>query len=176
MARSSARASHAVEPGPLSLRGWLILAGGLLSGAIILVAWLPIGALLNQRSQLSSASTRLQQLSSEGAALAAASAALHSPTTLDQLAREQYQLVAPGQRLIQVLTPSFTPTSKSKEGPYPGDPGLSPIVDPTGAPQVSGSSTGAASSGSTPPPVTTVRSTPGQGFVSRVLGTLEFWR
>jgi hypothetical protein len=172
MARSSARASQGVEPGPLSLRGWLVLAGGLLSGAIILVAWLPIGALLSQRSQLSSASSRLQQLSSEGAALAAASAALRSPTTLDQLAREQYQLVAPGQRLIQVLTPSFTPTSKSKEGPYPGDPGLSPIVDPSGA-QVSVSATGATSSAST---ATTVRPTAGQGFVSRVLATLEFWR
>jgi hypothetical protein len=175
VARSSTRASHAVEPGPLSLRGWLVLAGGLLSGAIILVAWLPIGALLSQRSQLSSASTRLQQLSSEGAALAAAAAALHSTTTLDQLAREQYQLVAPGQRLIQVLTPSFTPTSKSKDGPYPGDPGLSPIVDPTGTARVGGSST-AATSTSSSATTSTVRATAGQGFVSRVLATLEFWR
>ncbi|HEV3328642.1 MAG TPA: hypothetical protein VGZ33_04545 [Acidimicrobiales bacterium] len=175
MARSTPHASRTTEPGPLSIRGWLVLAGGVLSGVVILVAWLPLGALLSQRSQLSSASSRLEQLSSEGSALAAESAALRSPTALDQLAREQYQLVAPGQRLIQVLTPSFTPTSKSKEGPYPGDPGLSPIVDPTGTAPVAPSPSGATTSTSTSTATSTARPTSGQGFVSRVVATLEFW-
>jgi hypothetical protein len=175
VARSTPHASRTTEPGPLSIRGWLVLAGGVLSGVVILVAWLPLGALLSQRSQLSSASSRLEQLSSEGSALAAESAALRSPTALDQLAREQYQLVAPGQRLIQVLTPSFTPTSKSKEGPYPGDPGLSPIVDPTGTAPVAPSPSGATTSTSTSTATSTARPTSGQGFVSRVVATLEFW-
>jgi hypothetical protein len=179
MPRATTRAaSRATAPGPLSIRGWLVLCGGALTGAIILIAWLPVGALLSQRAQLSSASTRLAQLSSEGAALATETAALHSPAVLDQLAREQYQLVAPGQRLIQVLTPSFTPTSKSKDGPYPGDPGLSPVVDPNGTAPVgvasSGASTSATSAASTT--TSTARPTAGQGFVSRVVATLEFWR
>lgn len=169
--------AHAAD-GPLSMRGWLVLLGGALTGAIILVAWLPVGALLSQRTELSSASSRLAQLSSEGAALAQETAALRSPTALDQLAREQYQLVAPGQRLIQVLTPSFTPTSRSKEGPYPGDPGLSPIVDPTGTEKVGvvPTAAGATASTATAPSTSAVQGAAGQGFVSRVVATLEFWR
>lgn len=167
-----ARASHAAGDGPLTMRGWLVIAGGALSGAIILVAWLPVGALVNQHAQLSSAETRLAQLSREAAALAAASSRLRSPQALDQVARAEYQLVAPGQRLIQVLTPSFTPSSRSASGPYPGDPGLSALVDPFGT-GVIGQGAGTPATSSTPrsptPPAT-------PGFVSRVVATLEFWR
>jgi hypothetical protein len=175
VARTTAHAAvRRDEPGPLSMRGWLVIAGGAATAAVILVAWLPVGALLGQRAALASASTRLAQLSREGAALASASAALHSSIVKDELGREQYQLVAPGQRLIQVLTPSFTPTSTSKGGPYPGDPGLSPIVDPTGTSQVGPSSPAGTASTSTSAALP--RPTGGQGFVSRVVATLEFWR
>jgi cell division protein FtsB len=165
-------AAHAA-PGPLSMRGWLVILGGAMTAVIILVAWLPVGALLNQRAQLSAASERLAQLSKEGSALAAESAELRSTTGFDQIAREQYQLVAPGQRLIQVLTPSFTPSAKSKGGPYPGDPGFSAIVDPTGTTSVGSTSSRTTSTASTS---STAPSAPSPGFVSRVVATLEFWR
>ena len=168
-------ASHAAGDGPLTMRGWLVIAGGAMSGGIILVAWLPVGALVNQHAQLSSAETRLAQLSQEAAALAAASSRLRSPQALDQVARAEYQLVAPGQRLIQVLTPSFTPSSRSASGPYPGDPGLSALVDPFGTGVIGQGATGTPATSSTPrsstPPAP---ATP--GFVSRVVATLEFWR
>jgi cell division protein FtsB len=162
------------------MRGWLVIVGGALSGAIILVAWLPVGALLNQRAQLSSAQTRLAQLSKEATALAASSSRLRSPEALDQLARAEYQLVAPGQRLIQVLTPSFTPSSRSSTGPYPGDPGFSSLVDPTGTGTVGQDAGGPAATTSTTVATTgssTKGSTaPAPGFLSRVVATLEFWR
>jgi len=173
----SRTATHAAAEGPLSLRGWIVLAGGVLSGAIILVAWLPVGALLNQRAALSSAETRLTQLSREATALTAVSARLHSPAALDQLARAEYQLVAPGQRLVQVLTPSFTPSARSSSGPFPGDPGFSALVDPTGAAQAGATTTPTAPTRSS----ATATSSSGAherapGFLSRVVGTLEFWR
>ena len=171
--------SHGVAPGPVSMRGWLVILGGVLSGAIILVAWLPVGALLHQRDQLSSAESRLAQLTREAAALTAESNLLRSPEALAQLARAEYQLVAPGQRLIQVLTPSFTPSSKSSSGPYPGDPGFSALVDPTGTGAVGRAATGAPAPVSPASPragaVGTPSTTP-PGFLSRVMATLEFWR
>jgi hypothetical protein len=169
------RGGSRAEPGPLSIRGRLVIAGGVLSGAVILVAWLPVGALLTQRAQLSSAASRLAQLSKEATILGAESSRLRSPEALDQLARAEYQLVAPGQRLIQVLTPSFTPSSRSSSGPYPGDPGFSALVDPMGTGTV-----GQAASGAPARPTTTAtpaRSTsaPAPGYFSRVVATFEFW-
>jgi cell division protein FtsB len=171
--------SHPASPAPLSMRGWLVIVGGVLSGAIILVAWLPVGALLHQRAELSSAESRLAQLSREAAALTAESNLLRSPEALAQLARAEYQLVAPGQRLIQVLTPSFTPSSRSSSGPYPGDPGFSALVDPTGTGAVGQAATGAPAPASTSPTAgapRTASTTPPPGFLSRVMATLEFWR
>jgi hypothetical protein len=154
------------------VKGWLVIAGGVATAAVVLFAWLPVGALLNQRAELSTASSRLAQLSTEGRALAAASKHLSEPAVLEQLAREQYQLVAPGQRLIQVLTPSFTPSSKSTGGPFPGDPGLAPLVDPASAAVVPNGPAPAAQTAAT----THARAHPGPGFVSRLVTTLEFWR
>jgi Septum formation initiator len=179
-ARSTARRpSHATEPGPFSLRGWLVVAGGVLSGAIILFAWLPVGALLSQHAQLTSAESRLAQLSREANALTAESNELRSPVALDQLAREEYQLVAPGQRLVQVLTPTFTPSSKSSTGPFPGDPGFAALVNPLGTTAEASTAPGSSAttpSSSTTPSIAAHATAPVPGFFSRVLSTLEFWR
>jgi cell division protein FtsB len=165
------RAAIGVAPPPVSVRGWLVIAGGAATAAIVLVAWLPVGALLHQRAELSSTTHQLNVLSSEGNQLAARAAALLVPGAKDQFARADYQLVKPGQVLIQVLTPSFTPSSRSSEAPYPGDPGRAPLVSPSEAglmPVAPVTSTRAARStghrGASP------------GFFSRVVTALEFWR
>jgi hypothetical protein len=176
------RPGRVVTAGPLSLNGWLVVAGGVATAAVILGAWFPLGALLNQHDQLTTASTRLDQLNAEGRNVAAQTERLSSPVALEQLAREEYQLVLPGQRLILVETPSFRPTTKSSSGPYPGDPGFAPLVNPdgtstasgaTGATNTNGTTTSSSSSGSSHSTTSTASS---EGFVSRVLGTLEFWR
>lgn len=133
-----------------------MIGGGALVGALVLAAWLPVGALISQREAISAANARLAQLTAEGRTLSAEMQQLHSPQFKLQLFREKYQLVKPGQRLIQVATPSSST--------YSGDPGYAPFVDP-----VTGSLIPTTPSAS--------RSTaPGSSFLSRVLGTLEFWR
>lgn len=175
-AKPAARgAAHAAAEGPLSLRGWLVIAGGAVSGIVILVAWLPVGALLSQRAQLSNAEGRLTLLSRQGTLLAAETTRLSTPAALDQLARAQYQLVAPGQRLIQVLTPSFTPSAKSTNGPYPGDPGFAPIADPTGTGAIGASGSGTPSNATSTTSTATTSAGSTSGFFSRVVSTLEFW-
>ena len=164
------RAAIGAAPPPVTVKGWLVIAGGVATAVIVLVAWLPIGALLHQRAALSSANAQLSALSREGDQLAATEAALKLPGAKDQLARIKYQLVEPGQVLIQVLTPGVTPSANSG-GASPWDPGLAPLVSPSAAgtltvsPVTSGSGAGSTARGGAP-----------QGFLSRVVTSLEFWR
>jgi cell division protein FtsB len=164
------RAAIGEPPPPVSVRGWLVIAGGIATAAIVLAAWLPVGALLGQRAELSAATSQLNVLSSEGRQLAARVAGLKQPGALVQLARAEYQLVLPGQRLVQVLTPSYTAPGKSSGSLYPGDPGLAPLVNPSQAGVIAFSPvtpTSRASSG---------RAGGSKGFFSRVVAALEFWR
>jgi hypothetical protein len=146
----------------------MVIAGGVATAAVVLAAWLPVGALLSQRAQLSAASTHLAQLASQRRALIAESKRNATPTALNQLGREKYQLVEPGQRLIQVLTPSGAPTAGSSSGPYPGDPGLAPPVAP------GGTAVSTVNTGSTAARPTRAAAQP--GFLGRVVATFEFWR
>ncbi len=165
------RAAIGAAPPPVTLRGWLVIAGGVATTAIVLVAWLPVSALLHQRAELRSATSQVNVLSTEGRLLAARAAALKLPGARAELARADYQLVEPGQVLIQVLTPGFTPSAKSSDAPYPGDPGLAPLVSPSEAgvmpisPAVSSSGARSADRRGAP-----------RGFISRVVAALEFWR
>lgn len=165
------RAAIGTAPPPVTVKGWLVIAGGIATAVIVLVAWLPVGGLLHQRGALSSANSQLSALSREGIELAARSAALKLPGAKDELARADYQLVEPGQVLIQVLTPSFTPSAKSSDAPYPGDPGRAPLVSPSEA-GITPISPLTSSSGAS----STDRGGVQQGFLSRVLTSLEFWR
>lgn len=153
-------------------RGWPLLATGAATSAVILGAWLPVGSLLSQRAAIGATTARLAQLESQGRSLGAAMHRLDSPVALAQLARLEYQLVAPGQRLLLVVTPSFRPSERSSGGPFPGDPGYSPLVDP-----VTGSELRAPGASSGVSADAARRSAqPGGGYFSRVLRTLEFWR
>jgi hypothetical protein len=147
-------------------RGWLVVGCGAATGAVVLVAWLPLGALLTQRAAISAAETHLAQLNAEGATLASQVKQLAQPQYQLQLFRARYQLVEPGQRLIEVLHVSAA-TNSSANSPYQGDPGFTPIVNPI---------TGSAADPQTTASRSTSTSPSSGGFFSRVLGTLEFWR
>jgi len=153
-------------------RGWLVVLGGAITGALVLFAWLPLGALMSQGAQLDAAQSRIAQLSAQSRILTAEAKRLTTPVEAERLAREEYQLVAPGQRLMQVLTPSGTASHVATGGPFPGDPGFSALVVPSAsalAPSIDGASSHAAARH--------VAAAQGGGsFFSRVLGTLEFWR
>jgi hypothetical protein len=93
--------------------------------------------------------------------LALQARSIDSSSAAALLAREQYQLVFPGQSLIQVLPGNGTGTVSQSTG----DPGLQPLVSP--------SSVSTLQSGQTTTSTTHVTSP--RGFVDRLLHTLEFW-
>jgi hypothetical protein len=128
------------------------------TAAIMLVGWFPLTNLWHQQSQLNTTSAQIKAVQRQEQALATQSKAVDTKAAATELAREQYQLVAPGQSLIQVLPGN----ASGKVSPSSADPGLQPLVEP--------------SSAALPvtPPVSAHHST--KGFLSRLVRTLEFWR
>jgi hypothetical protein len=124
----------------------------------ILVMWFPLATLWSQQRQLDATSAQIAAISQQEQALRARASAVSSPVTAVRLARQDYQLVEPGQSLIQVL-----PGAGSGANPgYGGDPGLQPLVAPP--------SLNAA------PPTAQSSSSGWSRFVGRLIRTLEFWR
>jgi cell division protein FtsB len=164
-----------------SRRARFLLIGAVGLSAAILGAWFPASALLHQRSDLASASSQLNELHQEDAALAQERKNLSSSTEIARIAREQYQLVSPGQQAYEVLPPSGK--AASSNAPYAGDPGtkapvapsaatelppgaVTPTTQPAASGHVATSHTAATSSTTAPPP----------GTLARMLQALEFWR
>jgi len=158
-----------------------LLIGGALLSAIILGAWFPANALYHQHSSLASASAQLNELHQQDAALAQERKNLSNSAEIARIAREQDQLVSPGQQAFAVLPP----TGSSKAGaPYAGDPALTPPVAPSSASVLPpGTET------ATTEPVTSVHAgvtsagrtkashaTPSSGVWGRMVNSLEFWR
>jgi hypothetical protein len=123
--------------------------------------WFPFSTLLHQGSELSAVQSQISLLHSQQSALKSQERALKSKSAEARLARQEYQLVEPGQSLIQILP------SNAKGGTASGDPGLSSPVSPLNASSL------VPSSGTANTVVTKAHS---GGFWSRVLRTLEFWR
>ena len=138
----------------------LIVPATVLSAGVLIAVWFPFSTLLNQSGQLSAANQQISTIQQESRSLAAQQRALSTTQAETLLAREEYQLVAPGQRLIQILNTS------SQNGLSTGDPGNQPLVSPTNA------------AGLLPdnPIAPQTLSKHSSGFWSRVLGTLEFWK
>jgi hypothetical protein len=137
----------------------LIVPLSVVTAAALLVAWFPLSTMLGQSGQLNATAHQLAVLQSESQELSAEQAGMHSTQAAIALAREEYQLVLPGQRLIQVLNTGSTAN-------YTGDPGDQPLANPT----VGG--TGSLSDPTNPLASASHAST----LWSRVLTTLEFWR
>ena len=160
-----------------------LLVGGALLSLVVLGAWFPANALYHQHSSLASAEAQLNVLHEQDAALAQERKNLSDAGEISRIAREQYQLVSPGQQAFEVLPKTG---SSDAEAPYSGDPGLSTPVAPSSAsvlPPGSGTTTTQpakatravaphhASSASNAP-----AAAPSAGVVGRMLDALEFWR
>lgn len=154
---------------------WLWIVGALVVATALIAAWFPFSALGSQRSAQASASAQLSKLRAETQALQGEKAKLKSPSELSKVAREQYQLVAPGDRVVQVLPPTANqPSLSTGKQAFAGDPGLRPPVAPSAAGLITdGESAAAAGLGH---PNTQQPAHHGQGFFDRVLSTLEFWK
>lgn len=126
----------------------------------MLVTWFPLTTLLHQQSEIDATAAQISALHQQEQSLHHQARSLDSSAAATRLAREQYQLVNPGQSLIQVM-----PGMASGGAPESLDPGFQPLVSPT-AVQPLLSSVGPVAS----------RHASTNGFFSRLVRTLEFWR
>ena len=132
------------------------------TAVVMLVGWFPLSEIWHQQSELNATSTQINAIKAQQRALTLQAKSIDSKAAAILLAREQYQLVSPGQSLIQVL-PGVGPASADQSI---GDPGLQPLVSPSSVSSLA-PSTGA--------PASKHRST-AKAFLSRLVRTLEFWR
>ena len=147
-----------------------MLLGALVLSAGILVAWFPAGALYQQRASLAGAHTQLEQLQSQDTALTQERKELSSNAEISRIAREQYQLVNPGQEAFEILPPAGTGAATS---PYAGDPGNQAPVAPSSSSEL----TPGTSNVTTPAThKTVVHHAASAGLFSRMVHALEFWR
>jgi len=176
--RKQSRRSGLVPPAGSVARARLLVVAALGAAAIVLFAWFPASSLVHQRSTLGLTEAQLATLHRQDAALAQEKKNLSAPGEIGRLAREQYQLVSPGQQAFEVLPPSGAPTTRSA---YAGDPGAQGPVAPSATAEL-------------PPGATTVTTVPTSGsagpntapaagagpsaggLFSRMVRTLEFWR
>ena len=133
----------------------------LVTAVAMLVGWFPLAALWHQQSQLDATAAQIASIKHQQAALVLQAQSIDTKSAATLLAREQYQLVAPGPSLIQVLPGNGTGTVSQSTG----DPGLQPLVSPS---SVSTLVTNQSPTGST--------HSPSRAFFSRLVRTLEFWR
>jgi hypothetical protein len=146
--------------------------GAVVVAAIVLFAWFPFTSLLHQRSDLSGAQSQLSSLHKQDAALGQEKKNLSDPGEIGRIAREQYQLVNPGQQAYEVLPPSGAAATGT---PYAGDPGAASPATPSASaelPPGGVTTTTIASSHSSH----AAAAPPGSGLLTRMLHSLEFWR
>ncbi len=162
------------EAGDTAGRARLVFLGALILSAVVLAAWFPFGSLLNQRSDLSGAQSQLSALHKQDAALEQEKKNLSDPGEIGRIAREQYQLVHPGQQAYEVLPPSGAAAAGT---PYAGDPGSAGPATPSATSELppGGVTTTTAPAShdahaTTPPPA------PGSGLLDRMVHALEFLR
>jgi cell division protein FtsB len=188
--RSSARAQKAPIDSPPSharrRRAPVVVAA--VFAVVVLATSFPVAGLLSQHRQLSAAAAQLSQLRHSNRSLAQQQQQLDSKAYIQQLAREDYQLVLPGHTLYDVLPPGGHTAASTPGARTGGDPGNQPLVAPANAPNLSpdpnlspppaatggnnatapkAGGSAATGSGGHPGPTT---------FWSRVGDSLEFWK
>ncbi|MGH9020805.1 MAG: hypothetical protein ACRDV0_07280 [Acidimicrobiales bacterium] len=134
----------------------------LVTGAAMLVAWFPLTSLWHQQSQIDAVNSQIALIRSQQRTLSAESRSISTTAAATELARQQYQLVQPGQSLIQVL-PGHEAGHPTTAG---GDPGFQPLVSPSSVSSLVAPLRDR---------VTTTRPSSLRAFLTRLTHTLEFW-
>ncbi len=135
---------------------WVLPLAVLAAISIVAVAF-PFQTLWRQQQALNAASNQISQIGRQSSALSQQAKAVSTEAAAIALAREEYQLVQPGQRLIQVLPGNGSGYVAENSN----DPGFAPLVNLTPTSTATSTSKGPAS--------------PMHGFVSRFVRTIEFW-
>jgi cell division protein FtsB len=167
----------------------VVLGVAFVLSALMLVAWFPAGALLQQRAALSKTDATISHLRQQDRQLEHEKALLSQPSEVQRIARQDYGLVSPGQRSYEILPRS----SNGSINAYAGDPGLQPLAAPNsgalpGGSVGSGSSSsaggshggshpasGSGTTGTSHASGSSTPATPSPGVWGRIVGTLEFW-
>ena len=95
-----------------------LLGGGVAVLLALGVGVFPTGAFLDQRRNLAEAQERLGVLREQNAALDARLDALSTPEEIERLAREQYNLVLPGEEAYSVLPAPLPPLELPSIWPF----------------------------------------------------------
>jgi cell division protein FtsB len=155
----------------------LLLVGATVLSGAILAAWFPASALYHQRASLAQANGQLSQMHQEDAALKQEAKNLSESAEVDRIARQQYQLVSPGQEAFEVLPPTGTAKANA---PYAGDPGNSAPVAPSAAtelpPGTDNTSTTPTTGSRQAGPHGDAGSSGAPDIIERMAHALEFWR
>lgn len=152
-------ATHSVNA---SQRNRWMLPLAVVTAALMLVGWFPASALWHQQAQLNATASEIASLQRQESILKSDKKNVDTKAAATQLARAQYQLVNPGQSLIQVLPGD----SAGQVSANSVDPGFQPLVSPSSA----------ALPGTAVTSPTTSTHHQDHGFLSRLVRTLEFWR
>lgn len=182
---------HRATVSPRLRRRRFVLVASAAFAALVLGTSFPASGLLSDHHQLAAADAAVHRLRAENSALVQEKQQLNSKAEIHSLARQDYQLVDPGQTAYNVLPPTSQST-KNGSSDVIGDPGNQPLVAPANAagmspdPNVPTSTTSPTASGPqapSPPGSGSATSTPttkppnpNRGFWSRTLRSLEFWR
>jgi hypothetical protein len=134
----------------------------LVTAVAMLVVWFPLTTLWHQQSEISATNAQIAAINKQSQDLKDQARSVSTKAAEEMLAREQYQLVSPGQSLIQVLPGEGTGYVSQSTG----DPGLQPLAEP-----LSATSLNVATSAKR---ATTHHSL--TGYLARFVRTLEFWR
>ena len=104
-------------------RGWAVVVT-LVAVGVLFVAVFPTRTWLGQRQELEATERRLKVLSSENAELAARVQRLNTDGEIERLAREQYNLVRPGEEAYAILPSAPAPRPAAPPPPAEEEPGL----------------------------------------------------
>lgn len=180
-ATPSARPTAADRAAAVTRRNRIPVALGAAAAVVVLVTSFPLSVLLDQHRQLSAEAVQLSSIQHQNRLLAEQRLQLNSNAEVKRLARQNYQLVEPGQSLYLILPPAGQSTSSTPGASLAGDPANQPLVAPSQAPNMSPdpglpASTAPASSGTGGQSPTMAVAKPSGGFWSRVGSTLQFWK
>jgi hypothetical protein len=134
----------------------------IVTALVMLVGWFPFSALWHQQSVIDQTSAQIAAIKQQDLTMQRLARSVSTREAAIMLAREQYQLVAPGQSLIQVLPGDGSGHVSGSTG----DPGLQPLVSPSSVSSLSASAAATAQQ----------KRHSSNGFLERFERTLEFWR
>jgi hypothetical protein len=141
----------------------------------------PLSVLLGQHRQMSAEAAQLSSVQHQNSLLGEQRLQLNSNAEVKRLARQNYQLVEPGQTLYLILPPAGKSELSTSGASAAGDPANQPLVAPAQAPNMSPdpglpATIVPATSGAGGQTSTTAVAKPSGGFWSRVGSTLQFWK